>query len=140
MLKLFTGLMLVFLLAACSRPDDGKTIRLLLDEQTNAWNRGDIEGFMKGYWQDDSLMFIGKNGITYGWNNTLSNYKRGYPDSAAMGKLVFTILHTSQLSKNYFHVIGKWHLHRSIGDLEGHFTLLFKKISGNWLIIADHSS
>ncbi len=115
-------------------------IRHLLTEQSAAWNRGDIEGFMKGYWENDSLMFIGKSGITYGWKNTLSNYKKGYPDTTAMGKLSFDIIKVKPLSHNYYHIIGKWHLARSIGDLAGHFTLLFQKIDGYWVIIEDHSS
>jgi ketosteroid isomerase-like protein len=119
---------------------DEATIRQMLAEQTTCWNRGDIEGFMKTYWENDSLMFTGKSGITYGWKNTLDNYKRGYPDTTAMGKLAFTIITAKPLSAEYFHVTGKWHLQRSIGDLEGYFTLLIRKIKGKWLIIADHSS
>jgi ketosteroid isomerase-like protein len=111
-----------------------------MNEQTRAWNRGDIEGFMKGYWKNDSLMFIGKSGITYGWANTLNNYKKGYPDTAAMGKLSFNIISVKKLSKEYYYVIGEWHLQRSIGDLEGHYTLLFRKENERWVIIADHSS
>ena len=119
---------------------DEQAIHKLLTEQSAAWNRGDIKSFMKGYWESDSLMFIGKSGITYGWNKTLNNYKKGYPDTAAMGKLVFTLIDFKRLSPEYFHVTGKWHLQRSIGDLEGYFTLLFRKIKDNWVIIADHSS
>lgn len=115
-------------------------IRQLLSDQTRAWNQGDIDNFMKTYWQNDSLMFIGKNGITYGWINTRNNYKKNYPDTAAMGKLSFDILLVKQLSFQYFQVIGKWHLQRSMGDLSGHYTLLLKKIKGQWLIISDHSS
>ena len=117
-----------------------KAILKILDDQTAAWNRGDVEVFMKGYWENDSLMFIGKSGVTYGWTNTLNNYKKGYPDTAAMGKLDFTIIKAERLSKEYYHVVGKWHLKRSIGDLEGHFTLLFRKINGHWVIVEDHSS
>ena len=130
----------LFALQASAQSKDETAIRQLLEEQTNAWNRGDVEGFMNGYWQNDSLMFIGKSGITYGWNNTLNNYKKGYPDTAAMGKLVFTLISIKNLSPEYFHVVGKWHLQRTIGNVEGHFTLLFKKIKDRWLIIADHSS
>ena len=85
-------------------------------------------------------MFIGKSGVTYGWTNTLNNYKKNYPDTVAMGKLSFNILSVKRLSIEYFHVVGKWHLQRSIGDLSGHYTLLIKKIKGRWVIIADHSS
>jgi uncharacterized protein (TIGR02246 family) len=127
-------------LAAFSQDKDELSIRKLMDEQTKAWNRGDIEGFMKGYWENDSLMFIGKSGITYGWTNTLNNYKKGYPDTAAMGKLSFNIIAVKRLSREYHYVIGKWYLHRSIGNLSGHYTLLFKKENGRWVIIADHSS
>ena len=136
---LFTCFLLISV-AAFSQEKDELSIRKLMDEQTKAWNRGDIEGFMKGYWKNDSLMFIGKSGITYGWTNTLNNYKKGYPDTAAMGKLSFNIILVKKLSKEYYYVIGEWHLQRSIGDLGGHYTLLFKKENGHWLIIADHSS
>lgn len=119
---------------------DEQAIRQLLDDQTEAWNRGDIESFMKTYWESDSLMFIGKSGITYGWTNTLNNYKKNYPDTTAMGKLSFNILSVKRLSFQYFHVVGKWRLQRSIGDLSGHYTLLLKKIKGRWVIITDHSS
>jgi len=117
-----------------------RTILNILDKQTRAWNRGDIESFMEGYWKSDSLMFIGKSGVTYGWTNTLNNYKKGYPDTAAMGKLNFTILSLKRLSSKYYSVVGKWHLQRTIGNLSGHFTLLFRKIKGEWVIVADHSS
>lgn len=119
---------------------DEMIIRHLLHEQTKAWNSGNIEGFMKGYWKNDSLMFIGKTGVTYGWTNTLNNYKKGYPDTASMGKLSFDILVVKKLSKEYYQVVGKWFLTRSIGDLSGHYTLLLQKIKGEWVIISDHSS
>ena len=115
-------------------------IRNILTTQTAAWNRGDIDAFMVGYWHSDSLMFIGKGGVTYGWQNTLNNYKNNYPDTATMGKLNFTLITVKPLSKEFYHVVGKWHLTRSVGDASGHFTLLFKKINGEWVIIEDHSS
>jgi hypothetical protein len=119
---------------------DQQAIRTLLEEQRLAWNTGNLENFMGSYWQSDSLMFIGKSGITYGWQNTLNNYKKGYPDTAAMGKLQFDILELKRLSVMYFFVVGKWHLTRSMGDAGGHFTLLFKKVKNKWVIVADHSS
>ena len=85
-------------------------------------------------------MFIGKSGVTYGCQNTLNNYKKGYPDTAAMGKLTFDLLEIKRLSVIYFFVVGKWHLTRRIGDIGGHFTLLFKKVKNKWVIIAEHSS
>jgi ketosteroid isomerase-like protein len=123
-----------------AQPNDEKNIRQLLHEQTQSWNRGDIETFMNTYWKSDSLMFIGKTGVTFGWTNTLNNYKKGYPDTIAMGKLSFDILSVMRLSADYFYVVGKWHLRRSIGDLSGHYTLILKKINGDWVIISDHSS
>lgn len=122
-------------------PDQDETeIRALLAKQTATWNEGNLNRFMETYWKSDSLMFVGKSGITYGWNNTLQNYKKGYPDTIAMGKLSFDILVVKRLSKDYFQVIGKWHLQRSIGNLSGHYTLILKKIGGQWVIVSDHSS
>ena len=112
----------------------------MLHQQTKAWNKGDIETFMQTYWKNDSLMFIGKSGVTRGWQKTLDNYKRGYPDTAAMGKLAFDIIQVKKISPEYYFVVGKWMLTRSIGDLSGHYTLLLQKIKGKWIIIADHSS
>lgn len=111
-----------------------------MNEQLIAWNSGNLDHFMDTYWKNDSLMFIGKSGVTYGWQNTLDNYKKSYPDTAAMGKLSFDILHVKRLSVLYYSVVGKWHLNRSIGNIGGHFTLIFKKIKNKWLIISDHSS
>jgi len=136
---LFLTLLLSVSFLFAQSPDE-TTIRSEIEKQRLAWNRGDLEGFMNGYWQSDSLMFIGKSGVTYGWKNTLENYKRGYPDTAAMGKLDFNILQVKKISDTHFFVVGKWHLTRSIGNVEGHFTLFFKKINNKWLIIADHSS
>jgi hypothetical protein len=117
-----------------------KKIVTLLENQSAAWNKGDLEGFMKGYWENDSLQFIGKSGVTYGWKNTLANYKKGYPNKDAMGQLHFDILSIKKLSCKYQRVVGKWSLKRTIGNVGGHFTLLFKKVKGEWVIIADHSS
>lgn len=125
-------------LAAQSK--DEKAILQMLEVQNNAWNRGDIAGFMKGYWENDSLMFVGKSGVTYGYKNTLENYKKGYPDTAAMGKLTTTNIKITRLSGKYYFIIGKWYLKRSIGDVSGHYNLLLKKIKGTWVVVADHSS
>ena len=123
-----------------AQSNDEKEVRQVLTTQNAAWNRGDVDAFMIGYWENDSLMFIGKSGVTYGWQNTLNNYKKGYPDTAAMGKLSFNIIAVKKLSDQYYHVTGKWNLKRSIGDLTGHYTLLFRKIKGKWVIVSDHSS
>ncbi len=117
-----------------------KQIRKILQEQTAAWNRGDIDAFMKGYWNNDSLLFVGKNGPTYGYSNTLNNYKKNYPNKDYMGQLQFTLLEVKPLSKQLWMVLGKWELTRNAGNISGHYTLLFKKINGAWVIIVDHSS
>ena len=130
----------IFAATSFSQSRDEKEVRDILTKQNAAWNRGDLDAFMIGYWNNDSLMFIGKSGITYGYKNTLSNYKKNYPDTMVMGKLTFTLIHVKQLSPQYFHVAGKYHLARSIGDASGHFTLMFRKINGKWVIISDHSS
>lgn len=115
-------------------------IRALLARQTTAWNKGDLEGFMQTYWQHDSLLFVGKSGVTRGWQQTLDNYRRGYPNTDAMGQLAFDILEVRPLDDRHFFVVGKWMLQRKAGDLNGHYTLLLRKIGGEWKIVADHSS
>lgn len=140
--RIFSAFIIVVLFfnSAWAQSKDEQTIRSIIEEQRLAWNTGDKEKFMQPYWQSDSLMFIGKSGVTYGWQKTLDNYKKGYPDTAAMGKLDFELLEVKRLSVMYFFVVGKWHLTRSIGNVGGHFTLLFKKVKNKWVIVADHSS
>ncbi|MBL0234041.1 MAG: nuclear transport factor 2 family protein [Chitinophagaceae bacterium] len=123
-----------------SQSKDEQAVRDLLARQSSFWNKGDIENFMKGYWDNDSLMFVGKSGVTYGYKSTLENYKKGYPDRSAMGELNFTLIKIEKLSPEYIFLVGKWHLKRTIGDVQGHFNLLFKKINNDWVIIVDHSS
>ncbi len=123
-----------------AQTQDDILIKSILAQQTTAWNTGDIDRFMDGYWRSDSLVFIGKNGPTYGWENTLKNYKRSYPDTTTMGELNFELISVKRLSVLYYSVVGKWQLKRSIGNVGGAFTLLFKKIKNKWVIIQDHSS
>lgn len=141
MKQFFIAVLLLVALHSGAQTKDAQTILSILDTQTKSWNSGDLENFMKGYWKSDSLMFIGKSGVTYGYSNTLENYKKGYPTRDAMGILKFTILKVEKISANAYFVVGKWHLTREkVGDVEGHYTLLFKKIQGEWVIVADHSS
>lgn len=111
-----------------------------MDTQQNAWNEGDLESFMLPYWKSDSLQFIGKRGINYGWQNTLDNYKKSYPDKDAMGRLQFTNLRSEVLDPSHVFIAGKWELFRIADTLSGHYTLLWKNIGRGWVIIADHSS
>ena len=126
--------------AAFSQSADETEVRNILNNQTASWNKGNIDDFMKGYWHNDSLAFIGKSGITYGYTNTLNNYKKNYDSPEKMGKLFFTLLRVKRLSPEYYFVTGKWFLKRSVGDVGGMYTLLFRKINGHWFIITDHSS
>jgi len=127
-------------LQASAQNADEKAILQILEDQTLCWNKGDLDNFVKGYWNNDSVMFIGSKRVIYGYQNTLQRYKTTYSDTAQMGKLAFTILHVKKLSPEYYFVVGKWALSRTAGDADGHFTLLFRKIRGEWKIVADHSS
>lgn len=119
--------------------NDVNDIKLVMNEQETAWNNGDIEGFMNGYWKSDSLMFIGKNGIKYGWQTTLDNYKNSYPDKETMGKLNFEILKLD-VQESSAYMLGKWKILRIKDEIGGYFTLYWKKINGKWLITIDHTS
>jgi ketosteroid isomerase-like protein len=101
---------------------DERAIKQVIEKQSAAWNKGNIEEYMKGYWQSDSLVFIGKSGPNYGYNTTLENYRKEYADTIAMGKLKLDLLQIKKLSAEYYFVMGKWSLQRSIGDLQGYFT------------------
>jgi ketosteroid isomerase-like protein len=115
-------------------------IQAVMDTQQVAWNRGDIDGFMQGYWASDSLRFIGKRGITFGWQSTLDNYKKSYPGTEAMGRLQFTNLSMEITGDSSAYVIGKWELFRTADTLSGHYSLLWKCMNGRWIIVADHTS
>ena len=119
---------------------DSSTITQSLFIQRDCWNKGDIECFMDTYWKSDSLKFIGKDGITYGWDATISRYKKRYPDKAHMGTLSFEVLEVEYLGPKTMMLIGKWGLKREMGDVGGHFTLIWRRKAGKWVIVTDHSS
>lgn len=131
---------LVFSSSSFAQVKDELAIRGALGAQVKAWNSGNIDAFMQTYWKSDSLLFVGSNGPTYGWRATLDRYKQRYPDTATMGKLDFEIRQLKMLSGEYSFVLGKWHLTRSVGDIGGYFTLVFRKIKEQWYIIVDHTS
>ncbi len=122
------------------KPSDESLIREMLANQVKQWNKGNIEGYMSGYWDNDSMLFIGSKGPRYGYVNTLERYKEAYPDKDHMGKLISTISRMEQISKEYYFVVGTWQLQRKAGDVGGSYTLLLRKISGQWVIVCDHSS
>lgn len=120
---------------------DRAEIYQALEDQRLAWNNGDLEGYMKGYWQSDSLRFIGKSDVQYGWNATLQNYRKSYPDKDAMGNLIFEVISLEGTGDNNAFMIGRWKLdYPAKPSAAGHFTLLYKKINGKWLVVTDHSS
>lgn len=119
---------------------DRQAILDVLEKQRGAWNKGDVEAYMQGYWKSDSLLFVGKSGPTYGWQQTLDNYKRGYPDQSAMGFLTFGIKKVDFLAKDKAFVLGSWNLKREKDEPKGYFTLLLRKINGQWKVVVDHSS
>ena len=118
-----------------------RAIGQVLSTQAAAWNRGDIPGFMQGYWSSDSLVFLGRKGPTYGWQSTLANYQKNYPDAATMGQLDFSGLRVTLLAPGAAQVVGHWHLARpAAGDVQGYFLLILRKIDGKWLVVADHTN
>ena len=117
-----------------------KDILKVMATQQIAWNNGDIDGFMKGYWKNDSLLFIGSKGPTYGWQKTLDNYKKSYPNKEKMGILEFSDIKVKMLGKNYAYVFGKWKLVRTNDSPNGIYTLIFQKFKDGWKIISDHTN
>ncbi len=141
MFKSFLYLLLAFGLFACVNKTSVQTdIRNVMMQQQDAWNKGSLEGFMQGYWKSDSLRFLGKDGVTMGWEASLLRYKRVYTNPEKMGRLKFDHLRIEVLSKEEAYVDGRWNLFRSSDTLSGHFTLLWRRIQGQWLIVSDHSS
>ena len=134
------ALLLFITLPSFAQSSDESVIRRILADQITAWNKGDLDDFMKGYWNSDSLAFIGQSGITYGYTAALDNYKKHYDSPDKMGELIFTLLKLEKLSPEYYFVIGKWQLKRKAGDIGGVYTLLFRMIGGRWVIVVDHSS
>ncbi len=119
---------------------DKEAIMTTFIETQDAWNDGNIEEFMKGYWESDKLVFTGAGGVTYGYDATLNRYIASYPDNDAMGILKFTVKDLYQIDLSTALMIGQFYLSREMGDLVGHYTLVWQKIDDKWLIISDHSS
>lgn len=115
-------------------------IKKIFYQQEVDWNEGDIEAFMQAYWKSEALQFGGASGITRGWQQTLENYKRGYPDKASMGRLTFQIADMTQHSEDVISLTGSWELERINDSPGGHFLLIWRKIDGEWKIVVDHTS
>jgi ketosteroid isomerase-like protein len=119
---------------------DRTPILAVLTAQQNDWNKGDIRGFMAGYWNSSTLTFAGTGGFTRGWQPVMARYEKNYADKAAMGTLDFSELEIRQLWPDAALVLGKWHLQRQAGDVGGIFTLVFQKFPEGWRIIHDHTT
>ena len=119
---------------------DIKDINKVLKKQRIAWSNNNLEEFMEGYWKSDSLKFYSSNGVTYGWENTLDRYQKAYPTEDHTGKLNFKINDISNVCEGAYFVLGEYHIKREVGNADGIFMLIFKKINGEWKIIADTSS
>ena len=130
------------LLADAAEPHeaDRQAIQSVLSAQQAAWNRGDVDAFLVGYWHSPELTFSGSSGVSRGWDGVLARYKKNYPDRSAMGELNFSDLEFHFLAADAALVLGKWHLKREKGDIGGVFTLVWKKFPKGWKIIHDHTS
>ncbi|MFS4483692.1 YybH family protein [Hyunsoonleella sp. 2307UL5-6] len=126
--------------AQINKGADVKAINKVLKKARIAWSNNDIEGFMDSYWKSDSLAFYGNKGVTYGWENTLDHYLTYYPTAAYTGKLSFKINAVNNISPDSYYVLGEYHIKREVGNADGFFMLVFKKIDGKWKIIADTSA
>ena len=120
--------------------NDQQQILSVLNTQTEAWNKGDLDAYMEGYWKSDELVFTSGGKITKGWKQTLDKYKISYDTKDKMGKLKFSDLEVKKLSENSAYVLGKWELKRKTDNPKGVFTLIFKKMNEGWRIVHDHTS
>ncbi|MGB3344887.1 MAG: nuclear transport factor 2 family protein [Aequorivita sp.] len=118
---------------------DKQAILSVLNAQEKAWNQFNLEGYMQGYWKSDSLKFYGSSGLTKGWQKTLENYKKGYPSKEHTGTLKFTVNAITEIEENSYHVMGQYYLVRNVGNANGVFLIIFRKIDGEWRIVADMS-
>ncbi len=135
------SLALLFLQSSLATTFDstGDELIQVVQKQSAAWNRGDLNEFMSPYWNDERLTFSSGGKTQRGWKATFENYKKNYPDQATMGKLTFSDLETQELGSEAMLMLGKWQLERE-APVGGNFSLVWKRIDGKWVIIHDHSS
>jgi len=141
----FSLLFSVLFLFSCTQKEEKQSIEQVKTEiqkiltfQEKAWSDGDFEGFMSAYWKSDSLRFMGTSKLTYGWHGMLNDYKKGYPTPEDRGKLSFKLISLEYIGQDHLVMLGEFHLSRK-EDLKGNFSLLWKKINGEWKIIFDHT-
>lgn len=127
--------------AADEHKADREAISAVLSAQQAAWNRGDVEAFLVGYWRSPELTFSGSSGVARGWEGVLARYKKSYPDKGAMGQLDFSELEFRFLGPDAALVLGRWHLKREKEeDVGGVFTLVWERFPDGWKIVHDHTS
>ena len=144
---IFASFLSAVLVAALGKPAaetlkeaDRIAIVAVLTSQQNDWNKGDIRGFMTGYWNSSELTFAGTRGFTHGWQPVMARYEKNYADKAAMGTLDFQELELRSLGPDAALVLGKWHLQRQAGDVGGIFTLVLQRFPEGWRIVHDHTT
>jgi len=136
----FTIAFLFLIIKSFAQSNTEKEIVGILNEQQNSWNQSNLAGFMKHYWESDSLTFISKNGIKKGWQSVYDGYQKSYADKGEMGILNFEIFKVELLSQKNALVLGGWKVVNAKGTYQGYFTLWFKKIKRKWVIAQDHTS
>lgn len=123
-----------------NRAPDSAAITAVLNAQVVAWNRGDVDAFLQGYWRSPEVSFAGASGFTKGWDSVRDRYKKNYADRAAMGTLDFSGLEFRFLGPDAALVLGHWHLKREKGDVGGVFSLVWQRFPEGWRIVHDHTS
>jgi uncharacterized protein (TIGR02246 family) len=135
------ALLALVLVVPAARADDAADIRKVLDEQVVAWNKGDLVGFMKGYWNSKDLTFVSGKDVTRGWQDTLDRYKKRYQsEGKEMGKLAFSDLEIRELAPGVALVTGKWELTLTKETVGGRYSLIVRKFDDGWRIVHDHTS
>ena len=129
--------------AAAPNKHDAKAaaaVRAVLEAQRDAWNRGDIEGYMDGYARSADTVFVSGDNVMRGWQSVLDRYKKSYNSREKMGTLTFSDLEITLIGKDAAVVLGRWHLQRANDEPHGRFTLLLRKTKQGWKIVHDHTS
>jgi ketosteroid isomerase-like protein len=128
----------------CAAPEQAATsvaeIQSILTAQQNAWNRGDIDGFMNGYARSASTLFVSQDEVSRGWETVRDRYRVKYSDRTKMGTLSFSEIEVTMLSSDTAVVLGRWRLKRANDEPHGRFTLIFKHLPEGWRIVHDHTS
>jgi len=143
-MELFANILLIigalpFALSASAETSD-KQIRAVLQAQAEAWNRGDIDGYMNGYARGSSTEFLSGDALTRGWKTVRDRYAKKYDSREKMGRLSFSDVQVTPLGTDAALVIGRWSLVRKADKPHGRFTLIFRRTLEGWRIVHDHTS